>query len=267
MKRFTAAILTALFIGQSGCDSESNATYEFSGVWLVARQAEVCEMSMPAFRGGGYLEFDDIVVSVYKSDKDETPVATETVSCSAGSFTVDGLARGSYFVKVEAMAQDPSSDDIELDTDMDASVDDIVTEDPVTRAYYVGTGTVTVPSGSEEEEEFELSINTGSIEVGWDFDKGACASDWNNVSTIQVELTAASSSRNDQDSGSIACDINGQTYLFEELDWDVYNVTITGYDPDGVKTHTGALEAPLEVRPGTNISVKDAYIELIPLAD
>lgn len=261
MKRTAAAILTTLFLAQAGCDSENTKTYEFSGVWDFSGVSGVCSQPVPPGHGEGMLDFLSIVVEVYNKETDEEPIVTETVDCDDGIFTIDDLKRGSYFVKVNAMAEDPVEEIADAGAD---SASDVENPDPEIRAYYVGTETVVVPSSDHDPVTFDMSIGTGAIEVSWDFDKGACSSSWNNVEKVSVELQGERAG-NDRESGDLDCDATGQSYLFDGLSWDVYTVTVKGYDPNGEETHYGSFDAPVEIRPGTEISGLDGLIELEPI--
>ncbi len=260
MKRVLEAAFAALFLMQMGCGDDSTKTYSFTGVWSFSGQKAVCSQPVP----GGTVEFSSIRASVYNDEGDiekgNAPVETVSVSCDEGMFVVEDLDRGSYYVLVEAMAQDPV-----VEPEGDAGVDD--SSERETRAYYVSSETVVIPASGDEKIEFEMKMNNGSIKVTWDFaEGGSCSSDWNNVAKVDVELEGTHSINN-QSSGKIACNTSGkQEYLFEDLDWDTYTVTVTGYDSKGAETHTGSFDEPVEIRPGTDITGKAGIIHLEPIA-
>jgi hypothetical protein len=261
MKRVLETAFAVLLLMQMGCGSESTKTYPFTGVWSFSGQKGVCSQPIP----GGTIEFSSIYVSVYSDESDiendKDPIDTVSVPCDEGSFVVEDLERGSYYVVVEAMAEDPV-----IVPEGDAGVSDTDNADPQTRAYFISSDTVVVPTSGDEPVEFEMKINNGSILVTWDFaEGGSCSSEWNNVAKVDIELTGTKSI-NDQSSGKIACNTSGkQEFLFDDLDWDVYTVTITGYDSTGAETHTGSFDEPIEIRPGTDITGRDGIIHLAPI--
>ena len=263
MKSVFRATLAVLFFVIAGCHSDDSTTYDFKGVWLFSDLPEVCSQTLPTSLGGGTLKFETIRVRVFSSETAVDPIKTVSVPCSEGYFVVEDLNRGSYFVKVEAMAEDPvevppsieESDTGDLNDDSDNFVPEI-------RAYYLGTSVVVVPNSYDEVIEFDMKINKGSIEVTWDFEAGSCAGDWNNVKNVNITLKGTSS-LNNHDSGQLACDQKGQSYLFDKLNWDVYTITVTGFDPNNKETHIGTISKPLEIRPGTDISGTDGLVKIV----
>ena len=259
MKRWVFAAAMLLFI--TSCDSESEKTYEFSGYWTFGGFSGLCSQFLPAAYDGGSLTFETIEVKVFKSEEDmeEEKVHKEvTVDCSEGEFTVDDLKRGTYVVTVSAMAKDPVAE-IDIDAGADGSVvqpDD----DSQARAYYQTTQEVVVPTKDDEAVEFEMKLGTGSIEVTWDFESGQCNSDWNQVATVSIEINADSSGKTYK-SGELEC--TESKWTVADLPWDVYTVSIEGFDADGNKTHEGGFENPVEIRPGTHISGRDGLIVLV----
>jgi hypothetical protein len=263
MKRVIGAAFAALLVMQMGCDSESTKTYGFKGEWLFADLPGVCSQTLPLNLGGQELPFETMRVTVYSSESDikngNAPVATDSFPCEDGSFEMADLKRGSYFVTVEAMVNEQ---DVEIE--IDAGVSDTESSESEIRAYYIGSDTVVLPTATDETLEFDMGINRGSIEVTWDFEDGNCSSSWNDVKTVIVELTGNSSS-NDEESDELACTLDGQKYLFDDLNWDIYTVTVTGFDPDGMETFAGSFDEPIEIRPGTDISGRDGIIKLLPI--
>jgi len=253
-------LAAAIFLFSLGCDSENKKTYEFKGYWTFSGLSDLCQQPLPDAYGGGNLSFDTIVVEVFESEADMEAgevYRDTTVDCSDGTFTIDDLERGTYFVTVSAMAADPT-DEIVLDAGVDASVE-LDDDGPEVRAYYQSTEEVVVPSKDDEAVEFEMKIGTGSIEVTWDFESGQCNSDWNQVATVSIEVKGQSRG-NPYDSGELDC--TDSKWKVDDLPWDVYSVTIEGFDEDGNKTHEGAFENPVELRPGTHISGRDGLIVL-----
>jgi hypothetical protein len=284
--------------GDSDGDGDSAAdfgSYSFTGVWLFSGVKEVCSQTLP----DGELKITTIQVSVYDhaegateyDDNDNTGadgdadadvdadadtdadtdadaesnytlLKTVSVNCEEGSFVVGDLKRGAYFVKVEALVEYPWFS-ITGEADAGESTD-LEVSDPQIQAFYVGSDTVVMPTSSDEPVKFDMRINRGSIEVTWGFNQGDCSSEENNVEKVSVALIS-SSSINNVDSGKLDCDIEGQAYLFKDLSWDTYTVTITGFDKNGTETFFGSLDRPIEIFPGTEISGPDGYIELVPV--
>lgn len=248
-----------------GCDSENTKTYELNGYWTLSGEKNLCSQFISEENGGGSLTFEEIVVKVYKSE--EAQEAGEvyretTVPCKNYSFTVEDIERGTYWVNVAAMAPDPP---MEIDIDGGVDMDDTSSE---LRAYYEKTQEVVIPSKDEEKlVEFELKIGTGSIEVTWKFEDGQCKRVWSEIENGWVEVATVSievvgkKKGSVYSSGEIEC---AETqWKVEDLDWDVYTVTVKGYDDKGKNTYTGAFDNPVEIRPGTHIDGKDGFVTLM----
>lgn len=270
MKRILVTALSMLFAILMGCDSEDTSTHAFTGTWTFSSGKALCSQIINAGANGeARVQIDTIKASVFEDDTQAKLIKTVTVPCSDSTFTVDELGRGSYFVLVEAMALDPTVTPTEdTDNGNDAGIDEYAgdSDAPITRAYFVSNDTVVVPTTADETIEFPMSINNGTIEVTWAFEGGGnCGSDWINVAKVSIELKGTSS-LNNQSSGQLDCDVAGQKYLFEDLDWDIYTITVTGLDEAGAETFMGTFDEPVEVPPGTEISGRDGIITLTEIA-
>ena len=255
-------LVAAILLVAIGCDSENKKTYEFNGYWTFAGVENMCKWSLPQQLGGDELEFETIEVKMYKDEAalEADDVYQETrVPCSDGSFTLEDVERGTYQVVVSALAADPDVE-IAIDAGVDESVD-FDDEGPDVRAYFDSTEEVVIPS-KDDKVEFKMEFGTGSIAVSWGFESGQCASEWNQVETVKVEVKGAADEKT-YDSGELPC--NTTNWKVDDLSWDIYTVNIVGYDKDGKKTHEGSFDNPVEIRPGTHISGRDGLILLIEL--
>jgi hypothetical protein len=255
MKRLTipamviALVTTTMVL--SNCDSEDSATYDATVAWTI-NKFQVCTFTLPP-KLGGSLDFDTIEITVYKNEKDiengKDPVmeGLET-DCSKLDYTIKNIDRGNYFVVLKAMA----------------------TYDGMTLPYFIGSSELVVPS--EEPTEVELTMNSASLTVGWDFDRGFC--DGNGVEEIQATLEGESKTKT---SGKIPC--TDETYTFEDLTWGDYSLEVEGFNAKGEVTHRGSYIAEasedtgeadaggddagtddpnlLDIRPGTGDDPKD----------
>ncbi len=247
--------LAVSLLVSTSCDSEDESTYNVTVVWTIGGQKGICEQPLAAVYGGGTLFFDNVDVKVYKSDKDKQenkPYRNASPACSDGSFIIEDIERGTYIVTLEAMAEDP-------DSAIDLSDAGLVDEaPPETRAYYVAEERITVPAADGEDYTFSLIMGQGAITVSWDFvEGGLCAV--NEVHHVVVSIDGAQS---EDDSGDILCD-QGQ-FSFDDVEWDVYDVSVEGFDSNGNQTHYGEFDSPIEIRPGMTISGRDGLIHLAP---
>ena len=244
----TAIAIVTIVVLLAACDSEDESSYNVTIFWTIAGQ-KICQQPLSDKYGGGMLVFDTIQIMLYKNKNDEQPYRTSTARCEDASYTIEDLDRGNYWVEVEAMAEDPVT-----------TVDGGATSTPSgqSHAYYVAAQEITVPSIDNKEYEFSLQMGTGSIDVSWDFAaRGQCSAEWNAVTKVEVSLTGKLYNYN---SGDVACEV-GQ-YSFTDVDWDTYEVAVTGYDINGNSTHYGKSENPIEIRPGMAITGLDGLVSL-----
>lgn len=256
-------LIPSLLIGlMFGCDSESKKTYEFTGIWTFSGQPRLCKQYLSDDYGGGELEFDEIVIKVYENEKSQEEgdvLVEETVPCSAGSFTIDDLARGTYIVNVQAMAMDPVIEEEDALTDAGTGEEEETeSSEREVRAYYESTKEVVVPPKEDEQVKFSMEWGTGSIEVNWSFVNGLmCGAAMNNVEKVEVEIIGEKSG---DSYNSEKLDCTEGSWKAEDLIWDEYTITVLGYNEDGDQTHVGSLETPLEIRPGTHLTGEDGVI-------
>lgn len=253
-----ASVTTAVMI--LSCDSEDAATYEATVVWNIGNVPTCTSSTLSDDLGGGVLEFDTIQITVWKNEKDienedKEPVLKDlTTDCSNMEYTIQKLNRGKYYVVVEAIA----------------------TYQGMTLPYFKGGEEITVPS--DEITDVSLSLTTGSVTVGWGFDRGVCGT--NGVEEVEVIFKAERAGRDPGPSGKVPCD---DEYRFDGLSWGFYSLEVKGYDADGKLTYEGSYVAEdtgdtgegdagtdagaedanlLEVRPGDDIKSDVAYVVL-----
>ena len=253
-----ASVTTAVLL--PSCDSEDSASYEATVAWEIGGLPTCTSSELSEELGGGVLEFDTIQITVWKDKKDIENESKKPVfeglktDCSEMEYTIQKLDRGKYYVVVEAIA----------------------THQGVTLPYYKGGEEITVPS--DETTYVSLRVSTGSVTVGWGFDRGVCGT--NHVEEVEVIFKNESGGRDPGSSGKIPCD---EEYRFDDLAWGFYSLEVKGYDADGKMTHRGsyvAIMGPdtgegdagtdagaedanlLEVRPGDDIKSDVAYVVL-----
>ena len=237
INRLFIAILPLGLIFLSGCDTEDSSTYDIEITWSVAG-APSCTQS-PTINGETRtIVFDRMYISVYEEATDpETgilPVFTTTpVSaplCTDLIFTIPNLSRGTYFVKVNAMAQ--LEDDLE----------------PL--PYYQAEMEVRVPQVQENRYDFSLLLGNSNIPVAWDFaNPGQCTQQ--NVATVTVTM-ARTDGLQTLTEENVPCE-NGQVY-FMALPWSSYQLTVDGYNASSQLTQRGVYNngLPFELKPNDN---------------
>ncbi len=252
MKRSTLYVfIIALFIPFFGCDSENQDTYEATVKWNIS-DIEICRQALPEDyiieEDGRELVFENVEIKVYDDEGDEDPVQEGVAKCDAFSYTLFGLERGEYYVTVGAIA----------------------TYDGVTLPYFQGDNnslpddsTFVVPTVQDEPYNFTLTLGTGKVTVTWDFDQGVCGA--NGVSELDVSLVG-DQPNHQYENREIPCDLEGGLVI-EDVEWDMYNILIRGFNEEGQLTHIGESPEKFKVRPGEHIGDLDsdderAYVTL-----
>jgi hypothetical protein len=242
MKRFTVYVfIIILFIPFFGCDSENPATYEATVTWNIS-DIQICRQALPEdyiIEGeDSELVFDNVEIKVYDNEGDQETVQEGVAKCDAFSYTLYGLERGEYFVTVGAIA----------------------TYDGVTLPYFQGDNNslpdevdFVVPTEEEEPYDFTLTLGTGKVTVTWDFEQGVCGA--NGVSELDVTLTGAQPSHQ-YAVRKIPCDLEGGLVI-EDVEWDVYNILVQGFNGEEQLTHIGESAEDFKVRPGEHIGDLD----------
>lgn len=236
---FTAmagAMLLAL-----GCDSEDRSKHDVEITWKID-DFPICQKDVPDQYGGGNLTFDTVKITVYENEGDEEPYhKTVPVTCDSFSYTIRKLERGSYVVTIEAEAE----------------------YDGVTLPYYKAVGEIEAPAKDQEIPVFNLTLNTGEVQVTWGFDMGVCAT--NSVSEVLILLESSKNGNVPPYEKWVSCnEENG--WLIKDIGWDEYNLSMEAYTEKGELTHKGdCAQNPFKVRPGQVIEDRDAYVQLVPL--
>ena len=204
-------VLMAVIIGAlawttcAGCDSEDNKKYDVDIFWQIAG-ADVC-MANPGVGGVGELEFDKVRIDIYDEEESETTIQSVEASCSDFSYTIAGLKRGTYWVRVNAMAQ--------------------LEEDDEPLPYYQAEGEITAPSKAELPDgyKFALEVGKATVEVRWDFaTAGTFCQDFG-IEEMDISIADEVVPCNDPD--------NGPMYVVEDVSWNNYLIAIDGLDADG----------------------------------
>ncbi|MCP4606179.1 MAG: hypothetical protein GY847_37645 [Proteobacteria bacterium] len=215
---FSAVVLASSLAIVVGCDSEETTTYGITVRWEIGGIPACKSPELEEKFGGVALEFETIKITVYDDEGDEEPVQnTVSVLCREKEYTIYNLERGEYFVEAEAWA---THDDMEL-------------------PYFLGTETIVVPAADEEVYPISLRLNSGSVDVAWDFERGGCQNDWNNVENVIITLRG---DNNTETSDPIPCVEN--QWSFEGLSWDLYTLTVEGFNEQGEPTHRGVWGNP-----------------------
>jgi hypothetical protein len=204
---FISAFIGAALVGAIavGCDSEDTKTYGVDVYWQIAG-ADVCSAN-PGIGGVGELTFDTVRISVLETEDATTTLQTADVSCEDHAYTIEGLARGTYWVRVDALAT------VEGDTE----------ELP----YYQAAQTITVPSGTEDPNgyKFALEVGKATVEVRWDFAAAGMICQDYDVEEIDISIANEIVPCNDPE--------NGTMYVVRDVSWNSYTITIDGLNADG----------------------------------
>ena len=228
------AILACLMVGVVACDEDADVkSHDVTVRWNISN-LETCSQTLPqdlAGPDGGVLEFESVRVRLYNSIDDTELLRDAYESCDAFSYTVYDLEEGSYFVTLGAMA----------------------TYDGVTLPYFQSNpddGEIISPAPDDEPYDFTLSLGRGTVVVSWEFGKpGLCAG--NGVSTLHIVLEGRQSAHRYEVS-EVMCEA-GQ-YEFIDVAWDVYRVSVEGYDESGTQVVSGSSDEDFKVRPGEVIA-------------
>lgn len=204
-------VLMAVIIGAlawatcAGCDSEDNKKYDVDIFWQIAG-ADVCTAN-PGVGGVGELEFDKVRIDIYDEEESETTIQSVEASCGDFSYTIAGLKRGTYWVRVNAMAQ--------------------LEEDDEPLPYYQAEGEIKAPSKAELPDgyKFALEVGKATVEVKWGFaDVGDTCIDYD-VEDIDISIADEVVPCYDEDIG--------QKHVVEDVSWNNYVIAIDGLDADG----------------------------------
>jgi hypothetical protein len=201
-----AILIGAALVGAAcaGCDSESSKKYDVDVFWQIAG-ADVCTAN-PGVGTVDELTFNTVRISVYEDQGSTTTIQTADVDCSDFSYTIEGLKRGNYWVRVDAMAQ------IEGD------------DEPL--PYYQSEQEILAPSDADYPEgyKFALEVGRATVEVRWDFDQvGYSCVDYG-VEDVDISIADE----------IVPCNgDNGQIYVVEDVSWNTYTIAIDGLDADG----------------------------------
>lgn len=218
-------ISTLLF----SCDSESKKTYDVDVEWRINRVQE-CEAIV---KDGGQLNFSEIVITVWDDEDDiaegKDPIAVEDgIDCGDFEYTLSDMDRGKYFVVVEAIADYEGQE----------------------LPYFQGSEELTVPS--DDPTEVDLYLSVGKVTAVWGFEnRRMCGA--NDVEEVRAYLRVGS---DEEDSGPIDCELG--EFVFENLDWDYYELEIEGMDANGEVTHRGTYIADVEDNPSGDAGDDDA---------
>ncbi|MCP4674289.1 MAG: hypothetical protein GY854_01980 [Deltaproteobacteria bacterium] len=217
VKIITMVVLTAV-IGLAfipGCDSEDEKTYDINISWEILGFSQ-CVTTLPEKFGGGQMAFTKMKIYVYENEGDEETVQNPfETPCSDKQTTIYNLERGQYFVVVEAIANHQEQ----------------------VLPYFEGTATIDVPAENEDKvHPIPLNQNTGSIEVGWGFDNYRQCND-SSVMVSEVKIILVGKDNKYETDPPIPC--SEANYLFEDLKWDLYTLTIVGFNEEGEPTHRG----------------------------
>ena len=189
----------------AGCDSEDNKKYDVDIFWQIAG-ADVCTAN-PGVGGVGELVFDKVRVDIYDDEESETTTQSVEVSCDDFGYTIEGLKRGTYWVRVNAMAQ--------LDGDAE----------PL--PYYQAEGEIVAPSDAELADgyKFALEVGKATVEVRWDFEEAGTFCQDFGVEDMEISIADELAPCNDEE--------NGPKTVVEDVSWNNYLIAIDGLDADG----------------------------------
>jgi len=206
-KACIAAFIGAVFVGAAcaGCDSESGKKYEVDIFWQIAG-ADVCTAN-PGIGGVDAITFEKVRIEVYDNEEAETSIQSVEADCADNSYTITGLKRGTYWVRVDAMAQ------LEGDTE------------PL--PYFQAEGEIKAPSKAELPDgyKFALEVGKATVEVRWDFaTAGTFCQDFG-IEEMDISIADEVVPCNDPD--------NGPMYVVEDVSWNNYLIAIDGLDADG----------------------------------
>jgi len=242
--KLAAAVGLALCVAaQTACDTEdegsgAQSTYDVTVSWEISG-LQTCEHLLPASApyDGELLEFDEVSVTVWVQEGDEEPLQTPVrQDCEDHTYTIRGLAAGTYFVTMEAWATIEEGADAGLGEEL---------------PYFQGSMEIDVPQTVEGDYGCPLEIGTADISVAWDFEEpGGCG--LNGVETVDVYLEGDNG--HDRSIIDVECDTS-EMLLVEDIPWDTYTLTVDGYSEDSQLTHEGTYvteeqETEFELRPG-----------------
>jgi hypothetical protein len=207
----------------AGCDSEDNKKYDVDIFWQIAG-ADVCTAN-PGVGTVGTLEFAKVRIDVYEDEDSETTIQSIEADCSDFSYTIEGLKRGKYWVRVNAMAQ--------------------LEEDDEPLPYYQAEAEIKAPSKAELAKgyKFALEVGKATVEVRWGFEEiGYTCTDYD-VEDVDISIADEVAPCYDED--------NGQKYIVEDVSWNNYTIAIDGLDADGnVVAHGDYNDGnPIEIKP------------------
>jgi len=204
----------------AGCDSESGKKYEVDIFWQIAG-ADVCTAN-PGIGGVDAITFEKVRIEVYDNEEAETSIQSVEADCADNSYTITGLKRGTYWVRVDAMAQ--------LEGD----------DEPL--PYFQAEGEIKAPSKAELPDgyKFALEVGKATVEVVWDFETaGMCPQ--HSVTDVVISI--------DPDDAFIPCEDG--SYVIEDVSWQMQTITVTGYDDAENPVTEGAYNEgnPFEIKP------------------
>lgn len=232
--RFWSIAAAAALVGAlcAACDSEDDPKYDVGIFWQIAG-ADTCQIVLD----GEVMTFDNVRISVYEEEAAETTLQTATVPCTDYSHTIANLERGTYWVRVDALAM--RADDTE----------------PL--PYYQAESGIRAPSNAEYAEgyKFALEVGTATVEIRWDFaDVGYSCSDYG-IEDVDISIADE----------LVEC--STLNYTVENVAWNTYTVAIDGLDAEGVPVAHGdyADGGLIEIKPKEYVGPDSLIVVMSPL--
>jgi len=236
MARFLAAFFGAALVVAlaAGCDSEDSSKYSVDVYWQIAG-ADVCTANSGI---GGELTFETVRISVYEAEDDPTTIQAVEVPCADNEYTIEGLSRGEYWVRVDALAT-VEGDEEEL-------------------PYFQAEQAIVAPSEATDPRgyKFALEVGKATVEVIWGFDTpGMCPQ--HDVANVQISIDPLGS--------MIPCDDG--SYIIEDVPWQEQTITVTGLDADDNEVTEGSYNDgdPFEIKPKEYLGDDAIYVEMSDL--
>lgn len=231
-KIFIAMLIAALSFGSIACDSEESESYDLTVNWNISG-LEVCQTPLPV---GEYAQdeliFEEVEINIYSDAELTTAVqAGVTVPCDSFNYEFTRLARGKYYITVDAIAD---YDGAEL-------------------AFFQGSVEVSVPA-DDDEVAIQLMVGTGDVAVTWSFDGGlTCGIEMaGEVDSIVVDLLG-------EDEQTVACG-DGQLVIENVGPGSGNELTLKGLDVDGEVIYIQDFaDNPFEVLPGESVDARVVF--------
>lgn len=235
-------IFALCLAGQIGCDTEDTSTYDVTISWSIGG-LDICTTSLPENYGGGTLEFQKVEISIYDHESSPSPLREDIVSCAIHETVITNLPPGKYFVRLGAIA---TYNEREL-------------------PYFQAKGHIRAGSLGSDTFQFPLELGTGKVNVKWGFEDGGQCGEYG-VVTIAAKLISTGTRSKEYAHSDLPCNPEPGTAsgdIFQEAEWDVYNVVVEGFDSEGMLTHRGVATEYLQVYPGEEIEIERILLEKI----